>query len=50
MIRGQDGPRIKILQNSSENIDVYTLSPDHAVTVDPAMAQQVDGIRARFTL
>jgi iron complex outermembrane receptor protein len=35
VIRGQDGPRVKVLQNSSENVDVSTLSPDHAVTVDP---------------
>lgn len=50
VIRGQDGPRVKILQNSSENIDVYTLSPDHAVTVDPALAKQVEVIRGPSTL
>ena len=50
VIRGQDGPRIKILQNSSENIDVSTLSPDHAVTVDPALAKQVEVIRGPSTL
>ncbi len=50
VIRGQDGPRVKILQNSSENIDVSTLSPDHAVTVDPALAKQVEVIRGPSTL
>ena len=50
VIRGQDGPRIKILQNSSENIDVSTLSPDHAATVDPALAKQVEVIRGPSTL
>ncbi|QHH94172.1 TonB-dependent receptor [Acinetobacter gyllenbergii] len=50
VIRGQDGPRVKVLQNSSENIDVSTLSPDHAVTVDPALAQQVEVIRGPSTL
>ena len=50
VIRGQDGPRIKILQNSSENIDVSTLSPDYAVTVDPALAKQVEVIRGPSTL
>ena len=50
VIRGQDGPRIKILQNSSENIDVSTLSPDHAITVDPALAKQVEVIRGPSTL
>ncbi|MCY6413586.1 zinc piracy TonB-dependent receptor ZnuD [Acinetobacter sp. VNH17] len=50
VIRGQDGPRVKILQNSSENIDVSTLSPDHAVTVDPALAKQIEVIRGPSTL
>ncbi|MGE8645037.1 zinc piracy TonB-dependent receptor ZnuD [Acinetobacter vivianii] len=50
IIRGQDGPRVKVLQNSSENIDVSTLSPDHAVTVDPALAKQVEVIRGPSTL
>ena len=50
VIRGQDGPRVKILKNSSENIDVSTLSPDHAVTVDPALAKQVEVIRGPSTL
>ncbi|WP_038343565.1 zinc piracy TonB-dependent receptor ZnuD [Acinetobacter sp. A47] len=50
VIRGQDGPRVKILQNSSENIDVSTLSPDHTVTVDPALAKQVEVIRGPSTL
>ena len=49
VIRGQDGARVKILQNSSENIDVSTLSPDHAVTVDPALAKQVEVIRGPST-
>ncbi len=50
VIRGQDGARVKVLQNSSENIDVSTLSPDHAVTVDPALASQVEVIRGPSTL
>ena len=50
VIRGQDGARVKILQNSSENIDVSTLSPDHAVTVDPGLAKQVEVIRGPSTL
>ncbi|RPE47903.1 iron complex outermembrane receptor protein [Acinetobacter sp. BIGb0102] len=50
VIRGQDGPRVKVLQNSSENIDVSTLSPDHAVTVDPTLAKQVEVIRGPSTL
>ncbi|WP_180060542.1 zinc piracy TonB-dependent receptor ZnuD [Acinetobacter sp. YH12135] len=50
VIRGQDGPRVKVLQHASETADVSTLSPDHAVTVDPILAKQVEIIRGPSTL
>ncbi|MGO1157267.1 zinc piracy TonB-dependent receptor ZnuD [Acinetobacter lwoffii] len=50
VIRGQDGPRLKVLQHASETADVSTLSPDHAVTVDPILAKQVEVIRGPSTL
>ena len=50
VIRGQDGPRVKVLQHASETADVSTLSPDHAVTVDPMLAKQVEIIRGPSTL
>ena len=50
VIRGQDGPRVKVLQHASETADVSTLSPDHAVTVDPTLAKQVEVIRGPSTL
>lgn len=50
VIRGQDGPRVKVLQHASETADVYTLSPDHAITVDPILAKQVEIIRGPSTL
>src|SRR5690606_28699803 len=50
VIRGQDGPRVKVLQHASETADVSTLSPDHAVTVDPILANQVEVIRGPSTL
>lgn len=50
VIRGQDGARVKVLQNASENIDVSTLSPDHAVTVDPLLAKKVEIIQGPSTL
>ena len=50
VIRGQDGPRMKVLQHASETADVSTLSPDHAVTVDPILAKQVEVIRGPSTL
>jgi iron complex outermembrane receptor protein len=50
VIRGQDGPRVKVLQHASETADVSTLSPDHTVTVDPILAKQVEVIRGPSTL
>ncbi|WP_407308073.1 zinc piracy TonB-dependent receptor ZnuD [Acinetobacter sp.] len=50
VIRGQDGARVKVLQHASETADVSTLSPDHAVTVDPILAKQVEVIRGPSTL
>ncbi|WP_425879215.1 zinc piracy TonB-dependent receptor ZnuD [Acinetobacter sp. TWP2-2-3] len=50
VIRGQDGPRVKVLQHASETADVSTLSPDHAVTVDPILAKQMEVIRGPSTL
>lgn len=50
VIRGQDGPRVKVLQHASETADVSTLSPDHAITVDPILAKQVEVMRGPSTL
>ena len=50
VIRGQDGPRVKVLQHASETADVAALSPDHVVTVDPILAKQVEVIRGPSTL
>jgi len=50
VIRGQDGARVKILQHASETADAATLSPDHAMTVDPLLAKQVEVIRGPSTL
>ena len=50
VIRGQDGPRVKVLEHASETADVSALSPDHAVTVDPILAKQVEVIRGPSTL
>ena len=50
VIRGQDGPRVKVLQHASETADVSALSPDHAVTVDPILAKQIEIIRGPSTL
>lgn len=50
VIRGQDAARVKVLANASETMDVSTLSPDHAVTVDPTLAKQIEIVRGPSTL
>ncbi|PJG83101.1 TonB-dependent receptor [Caviibacterium pharyngocola] len=50
IIRGQEGVRVKILQNGSDVIDMSTISPDHAVAADTLLAQRVELIRGPQTL
>lgn len=50
IIRGQEGKRIKVLQNNSDILDMSILSPDHAVTVDTTLAKQVELVRGASTL
>lgn len=50
IIRGQEGARIKILQNGSDVVDMSALSPDHAVAADTLLAQQVELVRGTPTL
>lgn len=50
IIRGQEGARIRILQNGSDVIDMSNLSPDHAVVADSLLAEQVEILRGSSTL
>lgn len=50
IIRGQEGARIKILQNGSDVVDMSQMSPDHAVAADTLLAQQVELLRGTPTL
>lgn len=50
IIRGQDGPRIRVTSNNLETLDASTLSPDHAVTVEPLFAQRIEVLRGPATL
>ena len=50
IIRGQGGPRVQILQNGIASMDASALSPDHAVSIDPLGADQVEVIRGPATL
>ncbi|MDH2999121.1 hypothetical protein A1D22_04490 [Pasteurellaceae bacterium LFhippo2] len=50
IIRGQEGVRIKILQNNSDVVDMSSISPDHAVSADTLLSQQVELLRGSSTL
>ncbi|MEY3469247.1 MAG: hypothetical protein RL203_1341, partial [Pseudomonadota bacterium] len=49
-IRGMDGDRIRILQNSGVNMDVSGLSFDHAVPMDPLTTERIEILRGPATL
>jgi iron complex outermembrane receptor protein len=50
VIRGFEGPRVRVLQNGMGALDASVTSPDHAVTVDPLQAARVEIIRGAGTL
>ncbi len=50
VIRGQAGPRTLNLQNGISAADVSSLSPDHAVSVEPMLAETIEVLRGPSTL
>ncbi len=50
IIRGLEGPRVKILQNGMSVSDVSSLSNDHAVAADMATARQIEILRGPAAL
>ena len=50
VIRGMDGDRIRILQNSGANMDVSGLSTDHAVPIDPLTTERIEVLRGPAAL
>ncbi len=45
IIRGQDGDRVRILQNSGASMDASGLSFDHAVPSDPISMERIEVLR-----
>ena len=45
IIRGQDGDRIRILNNGGALLDASSLSADHAVTADPISIERIEVLR-----
>lgn len=50
IIRGQDGARVQVLIDGMASHDVAALSPDHAVGIDPAHAEQIEVLKGPATL
>ncbi|WP_246535041.1 TonB-dependent receptor [Methylomonas paludis] len=50
VIRGQSGPRVRVLQNGIGSNDVSQLSPDHATSIEPIMADKIEVLRGPATL
>jgi iron complex outermembrane receptor protein len=50
VIRGQDGDRIRILNNAGATLDASSLSYDHAVPIDPLVIERVEVLRGPAAL
>jgi iron complex outermembrane receptor protein len=50
VIRGQQGARVLVLQNSTSSADVSGLSADHSVSVEPMLAESIEVLRGPSTL
>jgi iron complex outermembrane receptor protein len=50
VIRGMEGDRVRILQNSGANMDVSGLSNDHAVPIDPLTTERIEVLRGPAAL
>lgn len=50
VIRGLDGPRVSVLSDGLGSADVSAVSQDHAVTVEPFLADQIEILKGPSTL
>jgi iron complex outermembrane receptor protein len=50
IIRGQDGPRVQVLNNGTGSLDVSTISVDHAVSIEPFLADQIEVLKGPAVL
>ncbi len=50
IIRGLDGPRVRVTENGSDTFDVSAISPDHVVASNPLAAKSIEVIRGPATL
>jgi iron complex outermembrane recepter protein len=50
IIRGLSGNRVLVLQDGSQSLDVSSLSPDHAVTLESVVSRQIEIIKGPAAL
>ncbi|MGK0441152.1 MAG: iron complex outermembrane receptor protein [Pseudohongiellaceae bacterium] len=50
VIRGQQGPRVSVMQNSIKSADASNISADHAVSIEPLLADSIEVLRGPATL
>ncbi|CAA6676468.1 MULTISPECIES: TonB-dependent receptor [unclassified Lentimonas] len=50
ILRGFDGPRVRILNSGIESLDASSISPDHGTTIEPLLTDSVEILRGPSTL
>ncbi len=50
VIRGQAGPRVRVLSNGIGSNDASAISPDHATSTEPLLAERIEVLRGPATL
>jgi len=50
VVRGLSGPRVRIMEDRLDALDVSSTSADHATTVDPFVAERIEVLKGPSTL
>ncbi len=50
VIHGMGGPRVKIMEDRIDSMDVSVSSPDHATTIEPYLADRIEVLKGPSTL
>ncbi len=50
IIRGLEGSRVQVLSSGISSMDASTFSPDHAVSIEPFLADQIEVLKGPSTL
>ncbi len=50
IIRGLEGPRVQVLAGGLSSLDVSTVSVDHAVSIEPFLADRIEVLKGPATL